>query len=358
MATISTTSTTTTSGLTSQNSVLSNNGTLIAFSSNDVTPSNTINVTEGMFAGVGNITNFYTSSVQWEASSSNYYLYTYNNQGCSQSLFDLSYGNFYGHVPNGATSTNYAYKYNPAQAMYTQNANMVLPVGTLKFTVNGKTTDRAAFISFRRAYLKDRVDVGSWTLHIKGVTTNKVAKLTDNSKLTSPIRPISNDPNAYYVVSGSAGSVYNSSSPVYYGAIYPNYGLIMLDCDKFTGSDYPGINLTISQSNSLPRTAIWNFYRGIHSGSYFTARNSSVVNSVQCYCRVGNKICNFSNNPTWLTGSANLMRFSDMNYDPKVYISTVGIYDATGGLLAMARLSKPIQKSFDQEALIRVVIRA
>ena len=40
--------------------------------------------------------------------------------------------------------------------------------------------------------------------------------------------------------------------------------------------------------------------------------------------------------------------------DPKVYITTVGLYNAASELLAVAKLSKPLLKSFNREALIRV----
>jgi hypothetical protein len=40
--------------------------------------------------------------------------------------------------------------------------------------------------------------------------------------------------------------------------------------------------------------------------------------------------------------------------DPKVYITTVGLYNDQRELLAVAKLSKPLLKSFSKEALIRV----
>jgi len=40
--------------------------------------------------------------------------------------------------------------------------------------------------------------------------------------------------------------------------------------------------------------------------------------------------------------------------DPKVYITTVGLYNDNNELLATAKLSKPVQKSFDRELLVKV----
>ena len=41
--------------------------------------------------------------------------------------------------------------------------------------------------------------------------------------------------------------------------------------------------------------------------------------------------------------------------DPKAYITQIGLYDGMGGdLLAIAKLSQPVLKSFSREAIIKV----
>ena len=40
--------------------------------------------------------------------------------------------------------------------------------------------------------------------------------------------------------------------------------------------------------------------------------------------------------------------------DPKTYITTVGLYNDKQELLATAKLSKPLLKSFDRESLIKI----
>ena len=46
--------------------------------------------------------------------------------------------------------------------------------------------------------------------------------------------------------------------------------------------------------------------------------------------------------------------FATFFKDPKVYITTVGMYNDNNELLAVAKLSKPLLKSFTREALIRI----
>ena len=43
-----------------------------------------------------------------------------------------------------------------------------------------------------------------------------------------------------------------------------------------------------------------------------------------------------------------------MANNPKVYITTVGLYNDANELLAVAKLSQPLSKDFTKEALIRI----
>ena len=62
---------------------------------------------------------------------------------------------------------------------------------------------------------------------------------------------------------------------------------------------------------------------------------------------------NFTTNPSFLDDDGNL-RYTTMENNPKVYITTVGLYNDTNDLVAVAKLSQPIAKDFSKEALIRV----
>jgi hypothetical protein len=71
-------------------------------------------------------------------------------------------------------------------------------------------------------------------------------------------------------------------------------------------------------------------------------------------CTSQNGEYNFSNNPTFVTGSVGEFAQATFIGDPKVYVTTIGMYNDRQELLAVAKLSKPIQKSFSNEALIKV----
>ena len=89
-------------------------------------------------------------------------------------------------------------------------------------------------------------------------------------------------------------------------------------------------------------------------GSGFQARNEEDVTSTHYFVRVRNQEFNYSNNPTFTSGSNGSFRFSTMKDDPRVYITSVGLYDDANQPLAVAKLSKPILKSFAKELLVKV----
>jgi hypothetical protein len=86
----------------------------------------------------------------------------------------------------------------------------------------------------------------------------------------------------------------------------------------------------------------------------FQARNSEKVTSTHYFVRIKNAEYNFSNNPSYVTGSVGELSQTTFVGDPKTYITTVGLYNDSQELLAVAKLSKPLLKSFQREALIRV----
>jgi hypothetical protein len=115
--------------------------------------------------------------------------------------------------------------------------------------------------------------------------------------------------------------------------------------------------LTVSGSSVAGDNA-WKLFTSI-SGALtqnytVQARNEEVINSTHYFVRVKNGEYNFSNNPSFTTGSVG--EFSQVTFigDPKTYITTVGMYNDSQELLAVAKLSKPIQKSFQNEALIKI----
>ncbi|SVE04574.1 uncharacterized protein METZ01_LOCUS457428, partial [marine metagenome] len=72
------------------------------------------------------------------------------------------------------------------------------------------------------------------------------------------------------------------------------------------------------------------------------------------FCRATNRKFNFSTNPSFFTASDGSLTNASFFRDPKTYITTVGLYNENNELLAVAKLSKPLLKSFSREAIVKV----
>jgi hypothetical protein len=86
----------------------------------------------------------------------------------------------------------------------------------------------------------------------------------------------------------------------------------------------------------------------------FRARSAETISSTHYFVRLRNRDYNYSNNPTFRNPDDNTLRWSEFKTDPRVYITTVGLYNDTNELLAVAKLSKPVRKSYSEEVLLRV----
>jgi hypothetical protein len=166
----------------------------------------------------------------------------------------------------------------------------------------------------------------------------------------------------YNIVSGSIDqgtTIFNSSDPVVYGKLFPENGIAILNGDKLdevvgfgsvTGSTIQGDNYmklftALSSSQGLAP-----------SGRNFglQARSSEQVKSSFYFVRVKNGEYNYSNNPSYVTGSLGELRYSTFVNDPQAYITTIGLYNNNRELLAVAKLSQPLLKNKTKEVLVKV----
>ena len=94
-------------------------------------------------------------------------------------------------------------------------------------------------------------------------------------------------------------------------------------------------------------------------------RKSEYVPSLNYFIRVMNKDFNYSNNPTYVydgnTAGPNGIVYpagtiynQDFINNPTTYITSVGLYNNNNELVAVAKLSRPALKTFDNELLIKV----
>ena len=341
-------------------------------------------VTRGLWSGgQGNLVNFFTSSAQ-TATQKRYYYEVYNSGSVtnvgSEAQFSIAWGHKGG---SGSADEGGQVNDTPSRAIYSQYRNLLLEPNDETFTINGVETDHCYFLNINRARFRERLDEGNLELNItplsgnghlnKGFTGSAVSastvatdagasviRLVDDSKLVDA--KINQAGQIYSLVSGSIEQgVFNSTNPVHYGLLYPQLGVCVIS--GYAMNKSASFN-TVTGSEVQGDNAFKMFTALSHSGAYLTdasgdrlgfqARSSEKIKSTHYFVRIKNSEYNFSNNPTFVSGSKGEFKQKSFLFDPKVYITTIGLYNNRKELLATAKLSKPLLKSFTREALIKV----
>jgi hypothetical protein len=94
------------------------------------------------------------------------------------------------------------------------------------------------------------------------------------------------------------------------------------------------------------------------SNTAVTFQNLTNINSTLVFCRATADEFNYSSNPTYTDASTNKIRVIETGQENTqkafCFVTTVGLYDAADNLLAVAKLSRPIEKNNEKDITIRV----
>tara|TARA_B100002003_G_scaffold115736_1_gene106953 strand:+ start:930 stop:1988 length:1059 start_codon:yes stop_codon:yes gene_type:complete len=327
-------------------------------------------VSSGMWSGgVGTLATFHTSSVQ-SGSSGQYYLDVYKTNPGSDNEAEIQYSITYGHI-YGSGSYGVTKNY-PSKAIYKQFANLLLAPSDRLFTFAGSKDSNEIFaISVQRARLREKMDPGNWELWISGsnpvgasASGNGLIKLIDDSGATTN-PAVNQGGRVFNVVSGSiaTGTAVIETTAANqtgggYGLFYPDMGIIVLHPQVLRNNSGPSTTVALSHfpssSDGINDDNAGTIEKHIKAASYFVARREEVLNTTHYFCRATNRKFNFSTNPSFFTASDGSFTNASFFRDPKTYITTVGLYNENNELLAVAKLSKPLLKSFSREAIVKV----
>lgn len=370
----------------------------------DRLPKQTIKTTYGIWLDytgsmTGNLTTFFTCS----ADTGSYKKSVFQSQcfTCSSKpQFDIAYGHDDGSGSRDLGGNDW---YTPSNAIYGQYRSLCLPSNQQRFKVGNKEIQHFYAINIKRDRMGDRLDEGHIELNLAELSgskflqgnpnrnahtgsnvkvsgTGRILRLIDDStlnldSLTSAAysgfyQPISESKafqyteagETYYMVSGSLeDGVYGSTQPQVFGLMYPRLGVVLLDADLLdlsasfltvTGSDVAGDN-SMKLFTAISGAALYTDASGDVLG--FQLRKVKYSYVEQYFIRVKNVDYNFTNNPTYVTGSEGDI-VSDFYNKPIVYITSIGLYNDNHDLLAVGKVSVPIYKSFTDEALFTVSI--
>ena len=324
---------------------------------NDVVENQRTKVSSGLFSGgSGTLTAFFTGSNLGDVTGSYYAIHNkVTTDATSEIQFDIGYANHGGSGSAGNT-TKLTTGGRQTATMYRQFRNVLLSPGTEKFTFTSapSASNDFYFVAFNRARMREKLDPGNWELCLGSGAAKR--KFIDDSGATN--NPTGNEGGRVFnIVSGSletgVGVIKTAAASETGGAIgsfYPDLGILLFNASQLDTKVSMG---TVRGADAFADNGK-KFFQKMADGAKFQVRREEEITSTNFFCRVNNKRYNFSSNPTFFTGSDGALVQSTFFKDPKVYITTVGLYNDDNELLAIAKLSKPILKSYSREAIIKV----
>jgi len=294
--------------------------------------------------------------------------------------------------------------------LYKQYAQNLLGDSTKKFTAPYESTtaadtiDAALFINIKRLFTRDGLDKEqlSFQLHVTGAaaTIADPANPGDDPTDVFNIDAVASTDLVLFsdtgaksslritTTGGSIGEVKNTDDDSVVGLAFYDKGVIVLDVEKvfsggqiivgsisavdsgsgtlsdtfntgsseilFSGSLIPDFFVSASVDNILDHVCGTRFGRG--NSTAIGLINQTSINSSIYFCRVGPNDANFSTNPTYVDVDGNIRCIQERGDDPFAYVTTVGLYNEAGDLVAVAKTSRPIEKNPEVDLSISVRI--
>ena len=264
------------------------------------------------------------------------------------------------------------------------------------------STDFVA-LAFDAQKFKDGMDPGQFQMTLSSSTSDKHWNIIDDSSISNQ-----SGSDVYNLVLGqidSTGTVYywNSSGPLddgsltaghsysgnaagsqYYpttgiGVFYPKSGVVIFNPDFLsvvsggaipTGSCWRNTAPSPGDANRRVKGIVYDLIVGLKTPGpgcteSMRIRYSEYIPSRHYFVRVKNREFNYTNNTTFsyqtptTDSGGNFHQKGDIIQtdflsDPKVYVTSVGLYNSNNELVAVAKLSNPALKDFTNELLIKV----
>jgi len=302
------------------------------------------------------LTTFITNSIQEASISGDYYLSIYQTSSAEAVVqFDIAYCDSKG---SGSSLYNSAVPENsPTKTTYGQYRTLILEDENSNFTFgvgnNVITSSNFWALNFERARYKESLFPGSLNIKLSG--SGGIINLTDNSNDIS-VNTFIGASRVFQLISGSNGSAGSLANSGYvlgsgsYGLVFPDLGLILLNPSAISQS----IKVTPNRSNGYDGLNNIILYSAIKGGANFTINSQETITSDFIFVRSRNSEFNYSENPSFISGSTGEVIYNSFINNPQTYITTVGLYNDSNELVAVAKLSRPLIKDFTKESLIRV----
>jgi len=250
--------------------------------------------------------------------------------------------------------------------------------------------DEALFISFKRLFTRDRIKRETFAMRTFRSGALVIDDEEDPPVIPSPLDVTSTEEatiltdlgaasNIVSAFGGEVGTIVNASNTTEkLGLIFYEHGTIVLDTKKlFRRQNLEGKIKAVKDVDSLGEVTFEGDYRDLLvSGSVdqivdyvastrmgdgtqtcITFQNVTNINSTLIFCRASADEFNYSTNPTYTNDEGRIVVIDAGQEDVQrsfAFVTTVGLHDDEGRLLAVAKLSRPIEKSDEKDLTIRV----
>lgn len=318
-------------------------------------------VTAGAWTGnIPSLTTFYTSSAQKDGPSGEYFLDVYQSaslEAAAEVQFGIAFGD-----KAGSGSALYDVGIDgksPSATVYGQFQNIVLGDENSSFVFGGVTPIQQSFYALviNRSKYKGSIFPGTMDLRIDNGVSALV--LTDNSNDVASVS-YNEAGRVYQVISGSNGTAYDSGTGYTtdsgsYGLFLPDIGTILLNASALDlAAGEGGAALATAYASDTDSQNPLKLFFKLESAAQFGLNSEESLTSDYVFIRARNAEYNYSENPSFISGSEGDVTYTQFINSPQTFITSIGLYNDSNELLAVAKLSKPLKKDFTKEALIRV----
>ena len=297
-------------------------------------------------------------------------------------------------------------------AIYREFAQTLLGDAELQFSspfTNPTSTDyidEAIFIAFKRLFARDKIKPETFATKFftTGVVDSTTAgepdysnvdrTSTSGSTILSDVGAASSIEISY---GGQVGNVIDTSiTSQKVGLVFYDAGVVVLDAKKvISGSQHvsgvisavTGTGASAFPASLSNQTVIGRALDGCNANAKFipdffvsasiddivkhfatcrfssgsdtavTFQNITNINSTLAFCRATADEFNFSTNPTF-TDDVGRIRVIDIGEETTqrsfAFVTSIGLYNAAGELLAVAKLSRPVEKNDERDLTFRV----
>lgn len=297
---------------------------------------------------------------------------------------------------------------------YSQFAQLLLGDSTARFfapygsAMSTDGIDEALFLNFRRLFARDALaretiairffqtgvldgSANDATVNVaiaNGYTGSNLNKTsTSGSVIFTDVGSAANQIQSF---AGEVGNIVDSTNTARtVGLAFYDMGIIVLDLSKIIMTDqhmsgaisamanYTAGGISLGQTvmgstqgntsakfkpdflvsgsidNIIDHIASTRFSSGSLTAATF--QNKTEINSTLIFCRAGVNDFNYSSNPTFVDSEGQIVVLTPGTEEKAFsFITTIGLYDANNRLLAVAKLSRPVEKNDTRDLTFRV----